>query len=232
MKHGLMQRRKLLLGATVAVSVGAVIALVVLGRMNQMSLLLASETGQRDSGITDDGFPYLGSSDAPVQIVEFTDYFCATCRELALDTVPRIVANFVARGEVQYVVQPFALKTDERLILVEAAFCAARQGRFFDYHRMLFANQSQLAAAQSESRLELLCQIAGELELDVASFRECLYQNVARDTVLKSIVDGNSKGIHQTPTVVIDGDAFVGNRPYEWYQEAIDKALESRRRRE
>jgi protein-disulfide isomerase len=176
-------------------------------------------------GLTAEGYPYLGSPDAPVKMFEYTDYFCGHCAYFALEKVPLIEEEYVATGKVQYIMQYYALGQDARLSVVEAGACAADQGHFFEYQRALFSNQQELGNTPVDQWKDLLMQYAGQVGLDVATFEDCWEQMPHQEQILASINDARQKGVGSTPAFLINGQLVVGNQPYEQFQAVIEQAL-------
>jgi protein-disulfide isomerase len=176
-------------------------------------------------GLTVEGYPYLGSPDAPVKMFEYTDYFCGHCAYFSLEKVPLIEEEYVATGKVQYIMQYYALGQDARLLVVEAGACAADQGHFFEYQRTLFSNQQELANTPIDQWKDLLMQYAGQVGLDVATFEACWEQAPHQEQILTSINDARQKGVSGTPAFLINGELVVGNQPYEQFQAVIEQAL-------
>ena len=163
-----------------------------------------------------------GSPDAPVTIVEVSDYGCSHCRDFNLETAGLIEDLHVTPGEVQWVVLPFALSTGT-LPAASASMCAADQGRFFEFHRRLFELQGAPSALTPAGFL----QAADELGLDVASFDACLESGEHDAAVQENIREANALGVNSTPTFFINGEKLEGNRPLPVFQERIRNSIEA-----
>jgi protein-disulfide isomerase len=223
----------LVVGVSIAavVVVAGLILLNILGSGDEgpsvtgVATVSAGDRVPSDSGVTAEGFPYVGSADAPVKLIEYSDYFCGHCGEFTLDKAPRIEEEYVATGQVQYIVQYHALGKDARLSVVEAGACAADQGAFFDYHRLLFTKQQELGGTPPDQWKDLLVQYAGQLGLDEASFEACWDRGQHQGQIIASIDDARRKGVSSTPTFLINGTLLIGNQPYETFQAAIEEAF-------
>ncbi len=169
------------------------------------------------TGFTDEGFPYRGSPDAPVKIVEFSDYLCPHCRDFNLETAPRIDEAFVATGKVQYINHYFALGPD-RIPIVEAAYCAADQDKFWEYHHTLFVNQGRVQRAD-------LIGYARDLGLDVDTFTQCLDSQKHRQAIEAAIRSAQQLGVDATPTFLVNGQLLRGAYPFEVFQQVIEQVL-------
>lgn len=194
--------------------------------VEQSEIKPESSSVEAGVNLTAEGYPYLGSPDAPVKMYEFSDYFCGHCAHFALDTAPLIEEEYVNTGQVQYIAQYYALGMDARLSVVEAGACAADQGHFFEYQRQLFSNQQQLAQAPVDQWGDMLLGYALQAGLDVDVFGSCLEEMPHQEQIMASINAARQKGVGGTPAFLINGELVVGNQPYEQFQAVIEKALD------
>lgn len=154
--------------------------------------------------LLDGDYPTLGVDDAPVTIVEFTDYNCGYCRDYALDEFPRIDEEFIASGQVKYVIRPYAL-SDGSLPIVEAAACARDQGGFWDFHHSLFANSGRFSLQQPPSE-GLLRELAEANSLDADILLACVDEGRHRADVQASTDRAKAQiGVNSTPTIYVNG---------------------------
>jgi protein-disulfide isomerase len=195
------QQMTWVLGGVIAVAAIVVFVLVAMSSDSQESLPTPdSEPIQVDT----QGYPQLGSDDAPVTVIEFSDYNCPHCSDFALETFPLVEDEFIASGQVKYVVYPYAL-WDESLPIVEAAACAHDQDSFWDFHHLAFSNQERFSTQQPPSR-DMLREWAETSGLDVDEFQACLDQGRNRDKVTEATQDAQGRmGIRRTPTLLING---------------------------
>ncbi len=178
-----------------------------------------------ETGITEDGYPYQGSPDAPVKFIEYSDYLCGHCKDFALEKEPKIVADYVATGQVQYIFHYYAL---QQTLLAEASHCAADQGHFWAYHRVMFENQGRITSGEIETLEDLeamLVDFADQVGLDVPAFRECWSSHKHEQTIINSIESAQAVGVGGTPAFFIHDEFVVGNQPYDVFQQAIEEAL-------
>lgn len=178
-----------------------------------------------ETGITEDGFPYQGSPDAPVKFIEYSDYICGHCKDFALEKEPLLVRDYIATGKVQYIYHYYALK---QTWLAEAVHCAADQGRFWEYHKLLFQDQSKLFGdiETLEQLQSVLNDIAERSGLDVPEFQACWNSHKHEQTIMDAITAAQEIGIEGTPTFSIQGQLIVGNQSYKTFQQAIEDALD------
>jgi protein-disulfide isomerase len=178
-----------------------------------------------ETGITEDGFPYQGSPDAPVKVIEYSDYLCGHCKGFALEKEPLIEKEYVAAGKVQYIYHYYALG-QAQVLLGEAAHCAADQGRFWEYHATMFENQSRFVSVETMEDLQvLLADFAEQAGLDVSEFKECWNSHQHQQTIIDAVLAAREEGVGGTPTISVQDELIVGNQPYEVFQKAIEAAL-------
>ncbi|MDP6979635.1 MAG: DsbA family protein [Myxococcota bacterium] len=157
-----------------------------------------------------------GPADAPVTIVEFSDYECAFCGR-AEATLKQVDALYP--GQLRFVYRHLPLDFhDNAMPAARAAICAGAQSRFWDYHDRLFANQRALAPPQ-------LLQYADELGLDGAAFRSCYEDPATQAQVENDMAIARQLGASATPTFFINGIELRGAQPLQAFQEIIDREL-------
>jgi protein-disulfide isomerase len=162
----------------------------------------------------------LGSSSAPVSIVEFSDFQCSFCRKFWGNTFPQLKESYLKDGKVRFTYRHFAIlgKFSEQAAM--AADCAGEQEKFWEYHDKLFANQGGLAFTQSK-----LQQCAGELGLKAANFKRCLTTERYRKKVEGETAVAASLGARGTPTFFVNERLMVRAQPFSVFEAVIDEAL-------
>jgi len=163
-----------------------------------------------------------GPEDAPVTIVEYTDYECSFCRRYNRLILPRILDDY--EGQIRYIVRHFPLAQlhPQAGGAAEAAVCAERQGRFWEYHGLLFAQEQGLAT-------ESLLAYADEAGLDPGEFTRCLASAEPAEVVRDDMERGATYGVRGTPAFFINGRVVYGAQPLEAFKHSIDAALEEAR---
>jgi len=164
--------------------------------------------------------PALGSMNAPVTIVEFADFQCSFCRKFWADTLPKLKESYLKQGQVRIVYRHFAILGKFSVQSAMAADCAGEQGKFWEYHDELFANQAGLAFTQSK-----LEQYARELRLEAANFKRCLTSEKYRKKVEGETAVAASLGARGTPTFFVNKRLLVGAQPFEVFQTVIQEEL-------
>ena len=161
----------------------------------------------------------LGSEDAKVTIVEFSDFQCPACGA-AHPVVKQVIKEYGDR--ILFVYRHFPLLATHQYALkaAEAAEAAGEQGKFWEYHDLLFANQDNL-------KTEDLKNYAKQIGLDMKKFDEALDSGKHKDKVLSDLDDGEKFGVTSTPTFFINGQMNRGVLNLDQFKSAIDKALGS-----
>ncbi len=163
--------------------------------------------------------PFWGPENAKVTIVEFSDFECSFCARFYRDTYKALKERYQSR--VRFVFKHFPISAihpnAERAGV--AAECAREQGRFWEYHDILFENQSNL----SQAALISYARQVGVPNLD--QFSACLTSQKYLSTVLADLQQGERYGVQGTPTFFINGLPLVGAQPYTVFERAIEQAL-------
>jgi protein-disulfide isomerase len=160
--------------------------------------------------------PALGPAGAPVEIVEFSDFQCPFCQRAAA-TVQKVRAAFGDR--VRLVFKDFPLSTHpDAFAAAEAAQCAREQGKFWEYHDRLFANQQALGRGD-------LKRYAVQLGLDAARFDACLNEDRLKYLVQADVDESQRYGVSSTPTFFINGRLLSGALPFEVFEQVVREEL-------
>jgi protein-disulfide isomerase len=141
-----------------------------------------------------EGAPFLGSADAPVTIVEFTDYQCPFCKRHAKGTMSQLLKEYVDSGKVKYILREFPLRSihPQAYKLSQAALCANDQGKYWEMHDRFFAGKKP-----TPNTIDADVEALG---LDSATFKECYDSEKHKKTVDKDIADGSKLGVRGTPS--------------------------------
>ncbi len=160
--------------------------------------------------------PFEGPADAPVTIVEFSDFQCPYCAKAA-QALKEVRARY---GKLVRVVhKPFPIASHSRARqAAEAALCAADQGQFEAFHDWIFENRNKLSD-------EDLTQQAKALGLDMEAFTNCYTSKAHDEYIQKSVNEGRFLGVTATPTFFINGRLFEGAQPVERFDEMVDEEL-------
>jgi len=167
--------------------------------------------------IATSGHPSHGPADAPVTIVEFSDFECPYCSGL-LGTIRNIQQNYSDQVRLVYRQFPLVNLHPNARKAAEASLCANQQGKFWEMHDLMFEDQTGLS-------VEALEEKAQSLGLDEAAFQKCLNSAQIAELVQADVRAGAVAGVTGTPALFINGRALVGNVPYAQIAEIIDEEL-------
>jgi len=167
----------------------------------------------------------IGAADAPVVMIEFTDFQCPYCSRHFAETFPQIVTDYVDSGQVRYVFMDFPLTSihPQAPLAAEAARCAGDQDAYLEMHRALFERQGDWSGRDDAG--EVFVGLAGELGLDEATFRQCLESGRHTAAVQTDLDQGIGLGINGTPAFFLNGNFISGAQPFSVFQGAIDSLL-------
>ena len=171
----------------------------------------------------------IGDPDAPVVIEEFSDFQCPFCRRFHDETFGQIVEEYVRTGKVYFVYRHFPIvdrndPAQESHAAAQAAICAGRQNRFWDYQDVLFANQNgENIGDYTERRLEAM---ADRLGLDMVAFSDCFGSQDAQAAVAADSLLATQNGLSSTPSFLINGKPLLGAQPFDAFRQAIEAELE------
>jgi protein-disulfide isomerase len=164
------------------------------------------------------GAPALGPENAPITLVEFSDFQCPYCARFA-PTLHQLKASHGDKVRIVYRQYPLTSIHPEAVKAAEASLCAHEQGKFWEMHDVLFEAPDQLQVAQ-------LKQKAGRLGLDQRRFDTCLDSGQYGPVVEKDLKEGQRAGVNGTPALFVNGVPIPGGAvPYETVVQAIEKEL-------
>jgi len=166
--------------------------------------------------------PVLGTASATVTMIEFSDFQCPFCQRV-MPTLKQLRDTYGDRVRIVWKDFPLTSIHPQAFKAAEAGQCAREQGKFWEYHDRLFANQQALEP-------ELLKKHAVDTGLDAAKFNACLDTAKYAERVQAQMGVGNQLGVSSTPSVFINGRMVSGAQPYETFTTIIDEELERARR--
>lgn len=178
------------------------------------------------------GSPYLGDpSTAPITIIDFSDFQCYLCARYVKATEPLIRDTYIETGKVVLVFKHFPNRGFDSLGASIAAQCSHEQGKFWEFHNILYENQKPIDSGWVNQ--ENLKKFAAKLKgLDIEKFNECLDNQKYKEFVERDIDLGSSFGFQDTPSFVIvnskDGsepEVLEGAHPFPSFKAIIDKRL-------
>lgn len=198
----------------------------------------AQPTGNQPSGpvkVSVDNDPILGDKNAPVTLIEFSDYECPFCKKSFTDLLPELKKTYIDTGKVKLVYRDFPLSFHANAEKeAEAAECARSLGNdatYYKFHDQIFTQTTSNGTGLALTQLPV---IAKSLGLNVNQFQQCLESGKFKDEVAKDIADGTAAGVSGTPSWIIgasskdgqvEGQLVVGAQPFSAFKTIIDEKL-------
>ena len=177
--------------------------------------------------VSADDDPVLGSANAKVTVIEFSDFQCPYCRKLWRETLPLLKRDYIDKGLAKLVYRDFPLPQihPSAEIAAEAGECAHEQGKFWEMHDKIFAEQDKQGENTVTFSQNDLKKWAGEIGIDISSFNACLVSGKYREEIAKDEQAGIAAGVGGTPGTFVNGKLINGAQLYEIFKQAIDEAL-------
>jgi len=179
-----------------------------------------------------DDDPIRGNPDAPITIVEFSDYQCPFCARFYAQTLPLLLEEYIDEGKVNLVYRDFPVQRihPNALAAAAAAECADEQGKYWEYHDTLFEKQNAWAKLDSNSAISTFSQFAAEIELEQQQFDNCLESGKYLEEVQADFSDGKNYQVTGTPGFFIGNEdigfvKIIGAKPYDAFKKVIDAQL-------
>lgn len=168
----------------------------------------------------------VGPDSAKVQVMVFSDYMCPACGYFATNIQPLIEEQFAKTGKVQFTYYDFPLGGTHvhSFLAARAARCAEDQGKFHDYHSLLFRQQNGWSFAGSPP-VDQFNDFAQQLGLDAAKFQDCLNSDAHAELVTANYQLGQQLGVNATPTVIINGRRSTDPNTWDVLKAEIEREL-------
>lgn len=182
---------------------------------------------QPQAKVSEDDDAFLGDENAPVVMIEFSDFQCPFCRSFWQDTFPKIKSQYIDTGKVKFVYRDFPLSFHAGAMpAAQAAECAEDQGKFWEMHDKIFSEQAKQGGGTIQFGVADVKKWAGEIGLDTGKLNSCLDSQKYAEEVEKDIADGSSAGVSGTPGFFINGRLVVGAQPFSVFQSLIEEELQ------
>ena len=180
-----------------------------------------------------DNDPVIGDPNAPITIVEFSDFQCPFCARFNTQTLPLILKEYIDLGKVKLVFRDFPIQSihSNALLASVAAECANEQEKFKEMHDVLFEKQNEWSKMETVEAISMFSQYASSIQLDQRLFDACLNSGKYIEEIKKDLDDGRIYGVTGTPGFFIGNDqmGFVelkGSQPFESFKKVIDAQLD------
>ncbi|NJP04244.1 MAG: DsbA family protein [Chloroflexaceae bacterium] len=190
------------------------------GESTGSAVALPSDQNNVDLGRNEQGFYYRGSIDAPVTVIEYSDFECPACANFVTSSLYReLVDNYVNTGKVHFIFHDFPLPYHQATPLaLQASRCAGEQGKFWEMHDLLFQRQAEWSRGNTAERL---MNYAAQIELDGEAFQSCFSSGKYAPYVDAAHQAASAANIPATPTFVVNGQQVNASQLLP----AIDAAL-------
>jgi len=183
--------------------------------------------------ISVDNDPVIGSPEAPITIIEFSDFQCPFCARFHVETLPLILEEYIDQGKVKLVFRDFPIQSihPNALPASVAAECANEQDKFREMHDVLFEKQNEWSKQETADALSLFTQYANEIQLEEETFASCLTNGKHIDEIRKDLDDGRDYGVSGTPGFFVGNDQIgyvelKGAQPFDSFKKVIDAQLD------
>lgn len=235
-------RNRLLVPAIVAVSLTLITAVLIVmslqGNQNGSEAAATtptSDTGQQPSITGPDGSPLarrqpddpmaMGSKDAPVVMVSYSEFQCPFCGKFARDTEPTLIKDYVDKGVLRIEWRDFPYLGEESLTAARAGRAAAAQGKFWQFHDAMYAAPLPVNSGRlTEAHVTGIAEKAG---LDNETFSKDLKSAELSEAIQRDFQEGQSIGVTGTPAFIINGQPVIGAQPTAEFVKVIEQAAKS-----
>ena len=172
-----------------------------------------------------DGASILGAPNAMITVVEFGDYQCTFCYKFHQDTMKKIDDNYISSGKVNFVYKDFPLNGEASKIAAEASYCAQKQGKFWQYHNIVFDNWN--GANTGWVTGNALLEFAKYSELNIEEFNTCMNNSEYKEKVLQNEQFAREINIDATPSFLIFSEnevyRIIGAQPFERFEQVFEE---------
>ena len=149
----------------------------------------------------------VGDPNAPVTVVEYSNFGCSHCRTFALEKEEQFIKDYVDTGKVYLTFNAHQFSEDDTMKAAEAAYCAGEQNKFFQMHKVLFEN-STFSGAFADSSIS---SYAKQVGLDTAAFNLCLQNDEQLAIIRTDTNNAKALGVSGTPMFSVNGTLVYSN---------------------
>ncbi len=184
--------------------------------------------------ISADDDPIMGNSEAPISIIEFSDFQCPFCARFHTQTLPLLLEEYINQGKVKLIFRDFPIQSihPNALPASAAAECANEQNKFREMHDILFEKQSDWNRLDTADAISLFSKYASDMQLDQTVFDSCLTSGKYIDEIKNDLDDGRKYGVSGTPGFFVGNDELgyvelKGAQPFDSFKKVIDAQLDT-----
>lgn len=226
-----------------AVAVGALVLAAIIATgggsgSDQVEQDVATESSQETTAPTEDASAdanqagtsrsdeamAMGAADAPVVMVNYSEFQCPFCGRFARDTAPELIERYVEPGLLRIEWRDFPYLGEESTRAALAARAAAAQDAFWEFHDALFADQADTPNSGKLTE-DYLIGLARDLDLDMPRFEDDFHDGAGEAAIRVDFDEGLSIGVNGTPTFLVNGTPVVGAQPLDVFVQTIETAI-------
>ncbi len=220
-----MKKKGPIIGSIIAILAVVIIASAAMNQDETINLDMQRSHGTISTAM---GSPLLGNPDAKITIVEFGDYQCSQCFNWFHNTKPAIIENYIDSGKANLIFMDLAVLGRDSVTAAQATYCAEEQGKYWEYHGMLYDAQQGIDDGWANS--ERLKAFAFSMGLDIELFDSCLDSGKYSKRVQHNVNEARKAGATGTPTFfIVDSNGNLqkisGAQPYSVFQTVLDSTI-------
>lgn len=170
------------------------------------------------SSLKIEGEPTLGDVDAPVTVVEFSDYGCGFCGKWHSESFVKLKEEFIDTGKVKFVYKDFPLRDQEAAVASNCVMKELGSEKYFEMQDKIFNDQREMSSEQ-------LLAWAKEIGVDESKYSACIADEAMKEELKGDLEEGSALGVSGTPSFFINGKKMVGAQPYEVLKQMIEAEL-------
>jgi protein-disulfide isomerase len=168
-----------------------------------------------------------GDPNAPLWIIEMSDFQCPFCKTWHDSTYPGVVRDYVKTGKVRLAYLNFPLRMHAHAMpAAEAAMCSSAQGKFWEMHDAVFSSQDRWVPTTNAQ--PIFESLAGALGIDMAAWRTCMSKHLTRALIQADLERSSGAGIESTPSFFVGDQGIAGAQPYAVFRDAIEQQLKKK----
>jgi protein-disulfide isomerase len=211
-------------GFWLALGVVAVLGIGLIGYLANRPKATATTVDPNLPALKAEGY-VLGSATAPVEVIEFADFECPGCGQFATITEPDVRTNLVNTGKIRIRFMDYPLPMHRNTWDASlAAACANDQGKFWEMHDVIFANQDRWNGEATGRPRGVLADLAKGLGLDMPKYEACMDAETHRRKIEAHKAEAERRQVNSTPTFSFNGTTVAGALPYDTFKKMVEDA--------
>lgn len=174
--------------------------------------------------LTAEPYAVLGDPNAPITVVEFSDFGCEFCRLFHLLTFSTLKTEYIDTGKVYFVFKDLPVTSRQGALAAQAAECAGAQGHYWEMHHVLFAEPEAWHGSEADA-LARIRAAAEEVGLDGAAIEACVTESSQLPNIDRNFAEAQALRVYGTPVFFINAKLLAGAQPIELWREVLDDEL-------